>query len=65
MNKHRQLSTQANFLYLGLVNVNMIIGLAVVSTVCYRSINSSFCLALRYIEVDDLYQLFAIDVSSG
>ena len=37
----------------------------VVSTLSYWSINSWYCLHLRYNEIDHLYQLFALDTSSG
>ena len=40
--------------------LELLLGL-VVSTMCYWSINSSLCLDLRYIEVDNLYQLSVID----
>ena len=34
------------------------------STGCYWSINADFRLELRYIELDDIYQLFVIDTTS-
>ena len=42
-----------------------LLGIVVFSTLCYLSINSGYCLRLRYNEVDDIYQYFAIDTTSG
>ena len=63
--KHRCFSTQTNLVYLGLVYVTMIIGTRSERTVILRGVTGikivNLRLELRYIELDNLYQLCGID----
>ena len=63
--KHRFFTAQTNLVYLGLVYVTMITGTRSESTVEPRGVTgveiADFRLELRYIELDNLYQVFCID----
>ena len=61
--KHRYFSTQTNIAYLGRVYVTIITGTRSESTIVrgVTGVIADFCLELRYIELDDHYQLLGID----